>query len=77
MKQNRSKTSFAVCVKNEGYKVSLDLRKIYRVLPDLKASSHGMIRVIDESGEDYVYPADFFVPIEVPMTAKKALSMAA
>jgi hypothetical protein len=53
-------SNFVVCVKNEGYPASLELRKIYQVLPDARAVEHQMIRVIDESGEDYLYPANYF-----------------
>jgi hypothetical protein len=61
---------FAVCVKNEDYPASLEVRKIYEVLPDDKAARHGMVRIIDESGEDYLYPVDYFVPIEIPEAAE-------
>lgn len=59
-------TEYVVCVRNDDYAASLELRKIYQVLPDHDANSHGLIRVIDESGEDYLYPQDFFMPLEVP-----------
>src|SRR5438093_4149528 len=52
----RTKSKFAVCIKNKGYPASLELRKIYRVVPDDVAAKHGQIRVTDESGEDYLYP---------------------
>jgi hypothetical protein len=55
---------FAVCVRNCGYRASLELRKLYPVLPDSFADEHQMIRVIDESGEDYLYPAEFFVRVD-------------
>jgi hypothetical protein len=61
---------FAVCVKNEDYPASLEVRKIYEVLPDDKAARHGMVRIIDESGKDYLYPVDYFVPIEIPEAAE-------
>lgn len=61
---------FAVCVKNEDYPASLEVRKIYEVIPDQKAAKHGLVRIIDESGEDYLYPQDFFVPIEIPEDAE-------
>lgn len=61
---------FAVCVKNDEYPASLEIRKIYEVLPDDKAAKHGLVRIIDESGEDYLYPQDFFVPIEIPEAAE-------
>ncbi|MDP9478036.1 MAG: hypothetical protein M3R38_20540 [Actinomycetota bacterium] len=51
---------YAVCERNEGYPSSLELGRVYRVLPDLTAAEHGMIRVVDESGEDYLYPQDRF-----------------
>jgi len=55
---------FASCVRNRGYRASLELRKLYPVLPDPFADEHQMIRVIDESGEDYLYPAKFFVRVD-------------
>ena len=60
MKQNTSKTQFVVCINNEGYAASLELRKIYQVLIDDHAADHHLVRVIDESGEDYLYPEDWF-----------------
>jgi len=61
MKGRRKKPrEFVVCVQNTGYPASLELRKIYEVLPDPDASTHGLIRVIDESGEDYLYPNNIF-----------------
>jgi hypothetical protein len=64
---------FAVCVRNRGYRASLELRKLYPVLPDEFADEHQMIRVVDESGEDYLYPAKFFVRVELPHTVERAL----
>lgn len=72
------KSRYVVCVNNEGYPASLERRKIYQVLPDPQALAHKLIRVIDESGEDYLYPADYFVPITLSQTvAKKAFAAAA
>ena len=65
MKQN-VETQFAVCIKNEGYVASLEVRKIYQVIADPQAHRHYLIRIIDESGEDYLYPQEYFVPIELP-----------
>ncbi len=76
MKKNNSKPKFVVCIKNKDYSASLELLKIYQVLADDYASEHRYIRVIDESGEDYLYPADFFVPIEVPQAVEKVFSFA-
>ncbi len=64
---------FAVCIHNEGYSVSLELRKLYRVLLDEDGAAHGYLRIIDESGEDYLFPADWFSPVELPCAAKNAL----
>jgi hypothetical protein len=57
---------YVVCINNEGYEASLEQRKIYRSLPDPDAEAHGMIRVINEDGEDYLYGANRFVSIDVP-----------
>jgi len=65
-----------VCIENEDYPASLELRKIYQVIPDAHAAEHRLIRVIDESDEDYLYPADCFVPIELPQAAEKVFSLA-
>ena len=64
---------FAICIRNDGYEESLDLRKIYEVLDDAAAAKHGMIRVIDEEGEDYLYPRAWFLPIELPQNIEEAL----
>jgi hypothetical protein len=61
-----SRGRFVLCVRNDGYPASLELHKVYRILPDRSAAKEKMLRIIDESGEDYLYPADFFVPIELP-----------
>jgi hypothetical protein len=77
MKQQKSETRFVVCISNEGYPASLELRKIYQVVPDVRAAEHQHIRVVDESGEDYLYPADYFVAIEVPQAVEQVFSLAA
>jgi hypothetical protein len=64
---------FAVCLRNDGYEVSLEPRKIYQVLPDPGAAKHRQVRVIDESGEDYLYPQNFFAPIELPQPIRRAV----
>jgi len=68
---------FAVCINNSGYPASLELHKIYRVIPDEDAAADGDIRVIDESGEDYLYPASRFVEVKLPQTVQKSLLQAA
>lgn len=66
-----------VCIRNDEYPVSLEKRKIYQVIPDPDAESHRQLRVIDESGEDYLYPVEYFVPVELPEAAEKAVIDAA
>jgi len=68
---------FVVCINNAEYPASLELHKIYRVLADEDAALEGDVRVIDESGEDYLYPADWFVPIELPREVERSLVQAA
>lgn len=74
-----TKTSprFVVCLKNSGYEASLEPRKIYQVLPDKEAESHKMIRVIDESGEDYLFPVSLFSPISLSQTLVRELALSA
>lgn len=62
-----------VCVENLGYPVSLELHKVYRVVPDQDAAREGDLRVVDESGEDYLYPAEWFVAVEVPRRVRASL----
>ena len=66
-----------VCIENEGYTVSLEKRKIYVTPADRLASKHGQVRVIDESGEDYLYPKHFFLPVTLPPPVRKAVLKAA
>lgn len=75
-KRVQGESAYAVCVKNEGYPASLELRKIYRVVPDKKSGMLGLVRIIDESGEDYLYPADHFVPIRLSRSVEKAVRLA-
>ena len=65
---------FGVCINNAGYPASLEVGKLYPVIPDPKAAQHGYIRVIDESGEDYGYSAERFFVLEAPEALAKALS---
>jgi len=66
--------NYVLCINNEKYPASLDARKIYLCIPDPEAEAHGQIRVIDESGEDYLYPQDIFIPIEIPQEATRAFA---
>lgn len=66
-----------ICIKNDGYPVSLEKRKIYIALPDPTAEKHKQFRIIDESGEDYLYPKTFFISITLPQPVLKAVLIAA
>jgi hypothetical protein len=76
MKKSNRATRFALCLNNDDYKSSLEVGKLYRVIPDRQAEAHGLIRVIDESGEDYAFAANRFHPMELPPTIKKTLLQA-
>ena len=73
-KSNRE--AFVLCVRNGGYPASLELRKLYSAVRDASAANHNLVRVIDESGEDYLYPADYFIALRLPANVKLALSKA-
>ena len=75
---NRTATTpkFAMCVRNEECE-DLELRKIYRTLPDKRAARDGYIRVVDESGEDYLYPESFFVGVRLPQRAQRTVTAVA
>jgi len=64
---------YVVCINNDDYSASLELHKIYRVLPDEDAAADSDIRIIDESGEDYLYPASYFASIKVPAEVEESL----
>ncbi len=68
----KTETKFVVCIENKNYPASLEFGKIYRVVPDKKAAKHQMIRVFDESGEDYLHPQKSFVATELPQLAENA-----
>ncbi|MDT7689102.1 MAG: hypothetical protein QOE46_1861 [Acidobacteriota bacterium] len=76
MKRRKAQTQFVICIRN-GDCEDLEPRKVYQLIPDEAAAEDGLLRVIDESGEDYLYPRDLFVPIELPQDAEKALLSAA
>jgi hypothetical protein len=73
MRMTRTRATFAVCVNNKGYPASLEVGKLYRVIPDDEAEKHGYLRVVDESGEDYAYSSERFFPLEIPTRLKRAL----
>jgi hypothetical protein len=73
MKKDSSKKEYAVCIDNKGYEFSLEHGKIYQVLPDPNGSDHGYLRVVDESGEDYLFDSERFFPSTISQKLEKAL----
>jgi len=73
----RASKGLVVCINNEGYSVSLERRKLYVTMPDAEATKHGQLRVIDESGEDYLYPQEFFVAVDLPQSLRRRVLQAA
>lgn len=73
MRRKQAGHEFVLCVRNEDCE-DLDKRKVYRVLPDKKAEQDGYMRVIDESGEDYLYPSSYFVRVQLPQEAEQAIA---
>jgi hypothetical protein len=69
----RNKTSFVVCLSNDGYAASLEPRKIYVALRDAEAERNGLLRVVDESGEDYLYARSHFASLKLPRGLRQAL----
>jgi len=66
-----------LCLRNRGYEASLERRKLYQVIPDREAAKLGQLRVIDESGEDYLYPASFFAVVKLPPGIRRRVLAAA
>ena len=76
MRRRNNGTRFVVCVRNARYRASLELRKIYEVVPDERAAARHFVRILDESGEDYLYPENYFLSIELPKKIEKLLRLA-
>jgi hypothetical protein len=76
MTRKKKTPQFVLCIRNEGCD-DLELRKAYQVLPDASAAKEGHVRVIDESGEDYLYPADYFLPVALPASVAEQLAVPA
>jgi len=76
-KTARRQPPFVICIGRQGYPAALEVGKVYRVVPDPAATARGPLRVIDESDEDYLYPDEFFVAIELPQRVVQALSLSA
>jgi len=73
MTMKRTEPQFVVCVRNKDYPASLKLRKLYRVVPGPETVKHHQFRVVDESGEDYVYPEGYFLSVPLPQAAERAV----
>ena len=67
------KRKFLLCVSNKGYEAALEVRKLYENLPDKEADRHNQLRIVDESGEDYLYPTEFFASIRLPMQTRNRI----
>jgi len=74
-RKHHSSFHFVLCIKNKDYAASLEKRKIYRTIPDLKAEEQDLLKIIDESGEDYLYPKSYFLPLHLPKKEQKAISL--
>jgi hypothetical protein len=74
MKSEKPRSRFVLCIRNDGAE-DLEPRKVYQLLPDRAAAQEGYARVIDESGEDYLYPADYFVPLRLPVGISRELAL--
>ena len=66
-----------ICLDNSGYELALEKRKVYVALPDAKAARLGHIRIVDESGEDYLFPKEYFAPVDFPRSLRRAIMQAA
>lgn len=76
IRPKHTREKYAICIKNKDCPASLELRKLYQVIHDKDATKSDLVRIIDESGEDYLYPADYFVSMKLPRTVAKAVQLA-
>ena len=77
MRKPKSAKTYVLCVRNDGYPASLLVRRLYERVPDRSAAARGLLRIVDESGEDYLYPEKFFVPLALPRQVTRAMRAAA
>jgi len=77
MRATDQEQAFVICIHNAAYTAALELRKVYQVIPDAQAAQQELLRVIDESGEDYLYPKGYFIPVTFPASVQKAILQAA
>ena len=73
MVRDISQERFVICIDNSDYPAALEVRKVYRVIPDREAEKEGLIRIVDESGEDYLYPLAYFASVSLSKETKRAL----
>jgi hypothetical protein len=76
MKQKAPSPRLVVCVRNRGFAASLELRKVYRVISDPAAESHKLLRVVDEPGQSYLFPENYFIALDLPPASVRAISAA-
>ncbi|MFQ5898655.1 MAG: hypothetical protein ACE5JN_10485 [Candidatus Methylomirabilia bacterium] len=76
MRRRRAASDYVVCLSNEGYRASLVVRRIYRVVADAESERRGLLRVVDESGADYLFPEKLFAPLDVPRALHRKLALA-
>lgn len=76
MPERKASLRYVICLRNRGYRASLQVRRLYRMVADVDAERRGLLRVVDESGEDYLFPADFFVAVDLPKEVEKKLAAA-
>ena len=76
MSTKKNMTRFVLCIRNDDYPASLEVRKIYELIPDEAAAARHFLRIVDESGDDYLYPESFFVAIDVPKAAARVFGQA-
>ncbi len=77
MQSQQRETTFVICIDNADYPAALERRKVYQAIPDETAAQYHLLRIIDESGEDYLYPTDYFIPVTFPPIVRDALLRAA
>lgn len=75
MKRRRPNIRYILCVKNDGYPASILVRRLYEQLPDVAAGAHGLVRIVDETGEDYLYPEKFFANLDIPRPIARAIAV--
>ncbi len=76
MRKSKTESQFVICLSNTDYPESLEVRKLYRVIPDKSAERDNFIRIVDETEENYLYPAEMFIKVELPAAVERRLMKA-